>query len=444
MNLREHLLDIKNELKRGTYDSEAAISQGIVQRLLQTLDWPIFDPKFVYPQYKIDRLEVDFALCSLPGKPLIFIEVKKADDSEKTNEQLVEYALHVGVPIVIVTDGQEWHFYLSDIQGDYQDRCIYKLHLLTQDVEESVFHFQRYLDFTASRNKSNIQAAKQDYQDINRNRQIDAALPLAIEQLITNKDELLFELIADTVESLCSYRPGYEKVSSFLTRFLQHAFNSNEFAFRNNEDLITLNKPTLISPPYISNLSQEEKTKQSGQLGLRQTVQDRSPVEIQGVGKYILPSVQSKQEQLKPSFSKTSDTQNRKGEGQKRRREFMAKLRELKISLTQQKGVLYKTGHGELVGIATAQQDPKKSAWFLGLPRHDYDYFVLICETYNKSLLNFVIPTIKIKDHIPQLSYSHNDYKIHVVQENTSYYLHISRGVREDISKFLDALEVLR
>jgi len=216
MELREHILQFQEALRAGHFANEAAVSQGIVLRLLQALRWPVFDSKIVCPQYTVEERRVDYALCNQHGKPIAFIEVKKTGQGEGADRQLFEYAFHVGVPMAVLTDGQEWHFYLPGELGSYEERRVYKLDILERDVDESERRLTRYLDFNSLCSGSAIDAAKQDYRDVTRNREIEAALPNAIEKLIEEQDDILLDLVANKVESLCGYKPHPDKVASFL------------------------------------------------------------------------------------------------------------------------------------------------------------------------------------------------------------------------------------
>ena len=69
-------------------------------------------------------------------KTAVFIEVKRVGGIKGGDRQLFEYAFHEGVPMALLTDGQEWHFYLPLEQGSYQDRRLYKLDMINRPVEE--------------------------------------------------------------------------------------------------------------------------------------------------------------------------------------------------------------------------------------------------------------------------------------------------------------------
>lgn len=217
MELKDHIAQIQVSIRLGQFANEASVSQGIVLRILQSLGWPIFDSRIVSPEYAVENRRVDFALCNPPKKPLVFIEVKQVGQSEGADRQLFEYAFHTGVPMAVLTDGQEWHFYLPAEQGVYQERRVYKLDLLERSIDECVLRLTRYLDYESSCSRKALEAARKDYQDIARDRLIISTLPIAWAKLTQEPDDLLVELLADRVESLCGYKPDLDTVASFLT-----------------------------------------------------------------------------------------------------------------------------------------------------------------------------------------------------------------------------------
>ena len=216
MGLEQDIEDIRAGIKAGRFSNEASVSQGIVLRLLHTLAWPTYDTQVVCPEYPLDGRRVDFALCHPPGKPIAFIEVKQIGQSEGTERQLFEYAFHVGVPLAILTDGQEWNFFLPGEQGDYGERRVYKLDIVGRDTAECVSRLNRYLKYSAITSGLAIQAARDDYRDVSREKQMKASLPNAWMKLVADEDDLLLELVADQVQSLCGYKPDLDTVAQFL------------------------------------------------------------------------------------------------------------------------------------------------------------------------------------------------------------------------------------
>lgn len=216
MNLEQHIEEIRGGIRTGRFSNEASVSQGIVLRLLHALSWPAYDTQIVCPEYSLDGRRVDFALCHPPNKPIAFIEVKQIGQSEGAERQLFEYAFHRGVPLAILTDGQEWNFFLPGEQGDYGERRVYKLDLLERDVSECVSRLTRYLKYDAITSNTAINAAREDYLNVSRERQMKDTFPQAWRKLVEEEDDLLLELLADQVESLCGFKPEPDTVARFF------------------------------------------------------------------------------------------------------------------------------------------------------------------------------------------------------------------------------------
>jgi hypothetical protein len=182
------------------------------------LGWPTWDTQIVWPEYALEGRRVDFALCHPSAKPKVFIEFKQVGQSDGAEKQLFEYAFHKGVPIAILTDGREWHFFLPAEAGDYGERRVYKLDIVERETEESVLRLERYLTYDIVVSGAALLAARDDYKDVTRKRQVRETLPQAWMKLVEEEDEMLIELIADRVESLCGYKPDPDSVAAFLDK----------------------------------------------------------------------------------------------------------------------------------------------------------------------------------------------------------------------------------
>lgn len=216
MNLEKHIEEIRLGIKAGRFTNEAAVSQGIVLRLLHALSWPAYNTQIIWPEFSLQGRRVDYALCNPPGKPIAFVEVKQIGQSEGAEKQLFEYAFHDGIPLAILTDGQEWNFFLPGEQGDYGERRVYRLDIVERDISECVARLTRYLQYDAIVSGKAIDAAREDYKNVSRDRLIKSTLPKAWALLLGEEDELLLELVADRVESLCGYKPNPDTVARYL------------------------------------------------------------------------------------------------------------------------------------------------------------------------------------------------------------------------------------
>ena len=222
MELKEHIDDIRSRLERSHFTSETAVRQGIVDRLLAALGWNTFDTQSVFPEYRINGGRVDYALCHPPGKPIVFIEVKRVGNIDGAERQLFEYAFHEGVPILILTDGQKWRFFHPAGSGSYQERLVQELDFITDDSEESSECLLRYLTHTAVQAGIAGELIAEDYKEISQHRQVRRYLPQAWENLLSGTSgdsEVLIGAVQSETHRLCGNRPTSEQVLTFLNDF---------------------------------------------------------------------------------------------------------------------------------------------------------------------------------------------------------------------------------
>ncbi len=219
MELKEHIDDIRNRLEQKLFPNETAVRQGIVDRLLNALGWETFDTQRVFPEYPINGGRVDYALCHPPGKPIVFIEVKRVGNIEGAERQLFEYAFHEGVPILILTDGQKWRFFHPSGAGDYQERLVWELDLTVDDSEAGAACLNRYLNYTSIQTGTAGQAIVEDYQKVSQQREALRHLPEAWENLLSGtseNSEFLIEAVQSETECLCGSRPTHKQIFDFL------------------------------------------------------------------------------------------------------------------------------------------------------------------------------------------------------------------------------------
>jgi predicted type IV restriction endonuclease len=221
MSPSKDILDIRAKLEDGRFANEAAVSQGIVRRLLDSLSWPVYDTDIVAPEYSLGGRRVDYALCHRPGKPRVLIEVKQVGQGGGAERQLFEYAFHQGIQMAVLTDGREWHFFLPAGEGDYSERRVYRLNLSDDDVEKIEERLTRYLYYDAVRSGEAIEAAQSDYRALAEKRQIRMTLPEAWKQLVESEDDLLIELLAEKVRDLCGIEPDPDTTATFLRERIQ-------------------------------------------------------------------------------------------------------------------------------------------------------------------------------------------------------------------------------
>lgn len=218
MSLESTLADIVTKLREGRFPNEAAISTGIVLRVLRALNWQDHDTQVVWPEYNVGKGRVDFALCDPPSKPRVFVEVKQpgAAQSEDAIEQAMLYAYRQGVAIVVVTDGRTWSFYLPAEQGSYEERRVLMLDLYESSSRDSGDALVHYLEHRRVASGEALEAARREYRNRTSRDTARRTLPEAWSKLVRDRNEVLVRLLADAVEAQIKIRPDDEDVAEFL------------------------------------------------------------------------------------------------------------------------------------------------------------------------------------------------------------------------------------
>lgn len=229
--MNEELSKLISEFKKDkrplSFD-EAATKQAVILRILKSLGWDPFNIDEVYPEYSVGGKRVDYAL-KFNGKNKVFIEVKKVnEDLEKHQEQLLSYSFQEGVGLAILTNGISWWFYLPLREGSWEQRKFYTIEIYVQDSEDIVSKFEDFLSKENVISDRAIEKAENLYKSRQKQYLIKETLPKAWNKMITEPDELLVELLADTTEKLCGYKPDNETVEKFLTEIPHSSITQNK------------------------------------------------------------------------------------------------------------------------------------------------------------------------------------------------------------------------
>ena len=237
--MEEKLLELieKIQLDRRLISfDEAATKQAVILRILSCLGWDTFNIDEVHPEYFVGGKRVDYALIH-NNYNKVFIEVKKVgEDLEKHQEQLLNYSFQEGVKLAVLTNGITWWFYLPLHEGSWEQRKFYTVEIYEQDVEEITLKFTDFLSNENVISGKAIDNAENIYKGRQKQYLIKETLPKAWNKIIEAPDETLIELIAETTEKLCGYKPEHTIVERFIT--------SNIYKI----EYPSIQKPSVITP----------------------------------------------------------------------------------------------------------------------------------------------------------------------------------------------------
>ena len=211
---------IRNTVSLSVLD-ESATKQGVVLRLLSLAGWDTFDIAQVVPEYTVGTRRVDYALR--PGTPnAVFIEVKRPGENlERHQQQLLEYCFQEGVKLAVLTNGRTWWLYRPLQSGSWEQRRFLTIDLEVQEPSVVEHRFLEYLSPERVGSGQAVGDAEALVESQQRAEIIGKTIAAAWTQIIEAPDELLVDLIAETTERICGFKPETELVEQFLLQRVQ-------------------------------------------------------------------------------------------------------------------------------------------------------------------------------------------------------------------------------
>lgn len=219
VDLETLIIRFRNE--RAAYaQNEEATKQGVILPILSRLDWDRDNISEVVPEYSAGTGRVDYCL-KVGDQQLAFIEAKRMSEDLDTHQaQLLQYAFHAGVKVAVLTNGAIWWFYLPLAEGSWEQRRFYAIDILQQDPAAAIERFKQFLTRSNLLNGETVRIAESMQAGREKKRRIAEAIPKAWRQACSEPDELLCELLAERVESICGHKPDNETVSEFLAKVM--------------------------------------------------------------------------------------------------------------------------------------------------------------------------------------------------------------------------------
>lgn len=216
--MQEKILQLIEDIRKRPIDdySEDAVKQAVILRLLTILGWDPYNVDQVCPEFSVETRKVDYCLRQ-NKKNYAFIEVKRPSENlDEHQEQLLDYAFRQGIELAVLTNGISWWFYLPLNKGSWEQRKFFTIDMLNQPPEKIAEVFINLLSKDAILTEKSVEFAKQIYHSNAKRRQIENELPHAWNSLFDQPDELLVELLNDTVEKRCGFRADPDQICEFL------------------------------------------------------------------------------------------------------------------------------------------------------------------------------------------------------------------------------------
>ena len=229
MPLDQIISIVRKNLAAGKYPNEQAVREKIIAPILGELGWPVIDPDVVRCEFITEgALRVDYALCPDRRDAFYFVETKSVGKIGDGARQLFEYAFHKGVPLVLLTDGRQWDFYLPSGMGSYEERLVHRLDLLERAPQEIEDRLIRYLAYDRVGNKQAMRDAQDDYESSSKSKRAAKSIPEAWRELLSEADELhsmLIDILSEKTQNICGLKPPPEQVRTYLGSLVEVPLN---------------------------------------------------------------------------------------------------------------------------------------------------------------------------------------------------------------------------
>ena len=223
MTLAPILEKVIGTLRSGDLQREEDVKLAVILPILRALGWDETDLS-IRAEYPTGPGRVDYALLS-DSRPQVFVEAKRRGALDvRAEAQLFRYANNRGVPLLLLTDGYRWDFYLSMADGPPEERRFCSLELAGDDdlpvYSETLETYLRKTHVASGK----ARRAAEERLDLDRQRtRARKAIPEAWNAVLNEPDELLCEILSEKVRTHIGTSPDPSDVEGFLARVARSA-----------------------------------------------------------------------------------------------------------------------------------------------------------------------------------------------------------------------------
>ena len=211
--LKKAILNLRSD----RLEREEDVKLAVILPILDALDWNPAEPGALRPEYPAGPGRVDYALLC-HGRPQVFVEAKRRGALDARAEaQLFGYASNNGVPLLVLSDGRCWDFYLSMADGVPEERRFDRLELRDEDeVPEYAKTLDEWLRKGHVASGEARRGAENRLESDRSRARAREAIPQAWRDLLSEPDGLLCDLLADEVRDRIGVEPRRSDVEEFL------------------------------------------------------------------------------------------------------------------------------------------------------------------------------------------------------------------------------------
>lgn len=233
---------------------EASTKQAIIMRILSSLGWDIFNIEEVTPDISVKSDIIDYAL-KIKNSSVMFILVKKPSEQlDSYQKSFLTISARQKVDLALLTNGIAWWGFLSSAEGGVEDKKFFTANLLQDDIDEICTFFSTFIAKSSLVNGNSHKAAE-EILETRKRKTANHFIPKAWEKIITQPHDTIIQLISQTAEDMCNYKPEKNAIIDFLKTYGNQRIISDTSLSEKSEsnqeslELFLQESPTPVSPP---------------------------------------------------------------------------------------------------------------------------------------------------------------------------------------------------
>ncbi len=224
--ISQAIADVRRNLDLGNLN-ENETRKFVVDRMLSALQWNLFSPSDMLPEYKVGPEKVDYALNpDTPG--MAFLEIKKPGVilEGPPQQQLLKYCWDQNVQLGILTNGRLWWLFLPKYEGPpggpglrWTEKRFSQIDIKNGKPPELQKEFERFLSKEKVSSGEAVESAKTELTKIRDEVEAEKKIIETWNSIVATPSQHLTKLLIDSTFAQHGVKPKPPQVKEF---FRQH------------------------------------------------------------------------------------------------------------------------------------------------------------------------------------------------------------------------------
>lgn len=218
--MRDTILNIRNQITNGNfeYSNKNQLGFSIISPLLSELGWIVTNPQEVRIDYTEGGIRADFALFSNIEWDIMIKTIPSNERIQSyTTQPFTNSFNNTKVKISILTNGVIYWFYLPHLTNlSWEEKKFFSLDIYNQNIDEIIYNMQSLLGKESTKSGKNLIYASDLNEKNSKSYKISKSLVDVWNNMVSQKDEILIEILKEGVETNIGLTPTEDDIFNFL------------------------------------------------------------------------------------------------------------------------------------------------------------------------------------------------------------------------------------